>query len=277
LHPVRGDYAFFLPLHRGKRFCLLHSADPASGKRGAILYVHPFAEEMNKSRRMAALQAHAFAAAGWTVLQMDLFGCGDSDGEFGDADWPGWVNDVLEAAAWLRKESGSVPLLWGMRTGCLLAAQAARSLEPAPELLLWQPVITGRSFLQQFLRLKLAGQFVAGTRERTGTEDLRARLGAGETVEIAGHALSPGVASGLHAAELSSPVVPTRVAWLEIVATAGAELTPAATARVQAWQSAGNRVDARTVEAPAFWQTLEIAESAALIEATLAAVEGWQR
>jgi exosortase A-associated hydrolase 2 len=233
---------------------------------------------MNKSRRMAALQARALAAAGWTVLQLDLFGCGDSEGEFGDADWPGWVSDVLEASAWLHTKSGCVPSLWGMRTGCLLAAQAAREQEPAPDLLLWQPVISGRQYLQQFLRLKLASQLLAGkTWDRTGTEELRQRLRAGETVEIAGYAISPGLASGLHAAELSPPSAPTRVAWLEVAATAGAELTPAASSRVQTWQSAGNRVDARTVEAPAFWQTLEIAESPALIEATLAAVEGWQR
>jgi len=33
---------------------------------------------MNKSRRMAALQARVFAAMGFGVLQIDLFGCGDS-------------------------------------------------------------------------------------------------------------------------------------------------------------------------------------------------------
>ena len=45
---------FFLPAAGGQRFCIFH---PPRGSvaRGAVLYVHPFAEEMNKSRRMAAL------------------------------------------------------------------------------------------------------------------------------------------------------------------------------------------------------------------------------
>ncbi len=70
--------------------------------RGAVVYVHPFAEEMNKSRRMAALQSRALAAAGFAVLQIDLLGCGDSSGDFGDASWDEWIDDVLLAVRWLR-------------------------------------------------------------------------------------------------------------------------------------------------------------------------------
>jgi exosortase A-associated hydrolase 2 len=268
--------AFFLPLDRGRRLCLLHAGQHTAKPRGAILFIHPFAEEMNKSRRMAALQARALADAGWVVLQIDLFGCGDSEGEFGEADWSQWVSDVLESAAWLRKETGVMPSLWGIRTGCLLAVQAARQIEPAPKLLLWQPIIDGSHFLQQFLRLKLAGQLLAsGTPSRTGTEELRARLRTGETVEISGYSISPALASGLEAARLSPLAVPTQVAWLEIAATADAELTPAARRCVQEWQSAGSEVDARTIEGPAFWQTLEIAECPKLLDATSAVLKNW--
>ena len=77
--------AFFLDMEPGQRFCLFHP--PAGTCRGAALYVPPFGEEMNKSRRMAALQARALAAAGFGVLQLDLYGCGDSSGEFAEARW----------------------------------------------------------------------------------------------------------------------------------------------------------------------------------------------
>jgi alpha/beta superfamily hydrolase len=40
---------------------------------------------MNKARRMAALQARALAALGYGVLLLDLHGCGDSSGDFGDS------------------------------------------------------------------------------------------------------------------------------------------------------------------------------------------------
>ncbi len=54
---------------------------------------------MNKSRRMAALQARAFAAMGFGVLQIDLFGCGDSSGDFSDARWDIWKQDLAIARA----------------------------------------------------------------------------------------------------------------------------------------------------------------------------------
>ncbi len=49
------------------------AAKEASGKP-LVVHVHAFAEEMNKSRRMAAMQSRALAAAGFAVLQIDLLG-----------------------------------------------------------------------------------------------------------------------------------------------------------------------------------------------------------
>jgi exosortase A-associated hydrolase 2 len=270
--------AFFLPLRRGQRFCVRYAPAAAATSRGTILYVHPFAEEMNKSRRMAALQSRAFAEAGWTVLQMDLFGCGDSEGDFGQAEWQQWLADVLEASAWLREQTGHVPSLWGLRAGCLLACQAAMNTEPAPDLLLWQPAVSGKQSLQQFLRLKVASQLLGETSsDRTGTQQLRERLVQGEAIEIAGYTLSPGLALGLEAAELTPTIGPSRVAWLEVASSTPPELSPAARTRIHAWQAAGHRVDARAVGGAAFWQTQEITECQELVEATLAAVGGWDR
>jgi exosortase A-associated hydrolase 2 len=265
---------FCLRFRASARFCVLHSPD-RTGK-GALVYIHPFAEEMNKSRRMAALQARALAAAGWSVLQVDLLGCGDSDGEFGDATWSSWVDDVSDAAAWLRQRCGYAPALWGLRLGCLLASEAARRMESHPDLLFWQPVHSGRQFLQQFLRLKLANQlFVGDDRERLRTEDLRAQLARGEAVEVGGYALAPDLAVGMEASELLPPTNPARVAWLEVLAAP--EIPPAAKSRVQAWQAAGMQVDIRAIAGPPFWQTQELAECPELIVATVAAVESWRK
>lgn len=97
-HPAES---FFLKTGSGERFCLYHSPHPDRECRGALIYVHPFGDEMNKSRRMAAIQARAFSAMGLGVLQIDLFGCGDSSGEFGDARWNIWSQDLVLAKNWL--------------------------------------------------------------------------------------------------------------------------------------------------------------------------------
>jgi exosortase A-associated hydrolase 2 len=268
--------AFFLPVGRGKRFCVMHTPDAAM--RGALLYVHPFAEELNRTRRMAALQARAFARAGWTVLQMDLFGCGDSPGDFGEADWQRWIDDIAEASAWLQRETGRAPALWALRAGCLLATQAARSMPSAPRMVLWQPALSGKRHLQQFLRLNIGTHIVRQPgRIHAGTQLLRDLLTRGETIEVVGYALAPAMAWGLEAAELQPPVEPAQIAWLEVQGAQDPQLAAASTTSVQRWEEAGHSVHARTVRGPAFWQTPEITECPALIEATLAAVNSWPR
>src|SRR5690606_9944848 len=96
---------------------------------GGVLHVHPFAEELNKSRRMAALAARAFAQRGWVVLQMDLLGCGDSAGDFRDASWAGWLDDLSLAWALLATLCAAPTVVWTVRAGSLLAADWLASHE----------------------------------------------------------------------------------------------------------------------------------------------------
>lgn len=267
--------ASYLPLQHGRRFGVRHV--PAGRGAGALVFVHPFAEEMNRSRRMAAVQARALAQAGWHVLQLDLFGCGDSEGDFGDADWAHWIRDVRAAAAWLEAQTGHAPALWGLRVGCLLACAAAQQMDTSPPLLLWQPVISGRQALQQFLRLRVAGQLFADKNApRTDTKQLREQLLRGDSLDIAGYRLSSGLARGLDAATLSPPPRSTRVAWFEIGPTPPQEPTPAARGVIDRWRAAGHALEWMPAAAPAFWQTLEIAESVDLATATCDAIASWR-
>ena len=263
--------AFFLPAATGQRFCLFHPAAAAAAK-GVVLYLHPFAEEMNKSRRMAALQAKALAAANYAVLQMDLHGCGDSSGDFGDAIWASWQDDVALACAWLREQSSAPLWLWGLRAGCLLAAEAAPALPEPPNFLFWQPATTGKQHLQQFLRLKMAGELLSGNAKGT-MEALRKELGAGKAVEIAGYTLSAGLANGMEKAELLPRSAPARLVWIELSSRPEATLSPASRKYLGEWQKAGHATADAVVTGPAFWQTTEIEEAPALLAATLTALE----
>lgn len=263
--------AFFLPVANGQRLCLYH-APTGSLPKGAILYLHPFAEEMNKARRMAALQARMLAEHGYAVLQIDLHGCGDSSGDFGDATWQSWLQDVRDARAWLRKRCQAPLWLWGLRAGCLLATQAAAHIDEPANFLFWQPIASGKQFLQQFLRLKVAGELLAG--ESKGVmEGLKQMLASGQAVEIAGYPLSSGLAQGLEGAELLPPAHWGRLIWLELSTRADATLAPASVKRLEVWQTASHSTICRVVPGPAFWQTTEIEAAPALLAATIAALE----
>lgn len=253
----------------GRRLYLHHQTEaPPSG---AIVFVHAFAESMNKSRRMASLQARALADAGFAVLQIDLLGCGDSSGDFADATWADWLDDVREAASWLRACHPATPLwLWGHREGALLAAEALPQLETPADLLLWQPVLRGAVSLQQFLRLKAAALWAEGGGKGV-VENARAQLSQGGAVEVAGYLLSPRLAAGLAAAVLGPPtqtVQSGRLLWLEVDASDSPEMPPAAAAAIDSWRTAGWAVQTEVVQGPRFWQTNEIEDAPALLAAT---------
>ncbi len=265
--------SFFLSGESGQRFCLYHP--PKDVARGAIIYLHPFAEEMNKARRMAALQSRAMAEAGFAVLQIDLLGCGDSAGDFSDATWSAWQEDVLLAYRWLRTQTRAPLTLWGLRAGCLVAASAAVNLPERANIIFWQPVISGKQHWQQFMRLKMAGELASGQAKGI-TEQLRRQLAAGQSVEIAGYTVSPSLAEGLEAAELEPPAGGDgQVIWLETSLRDEATLAPVSQKRIEYWQAVGFAVHARVVRGPAFWQTSEIEDAPELIAATRAALASW--
>ena len=256
----------------GQRLCLYH---PPHGQpaRAAVVYVHPLGEEMNKARRMAALQSRALAGAGYAVLQFDLLGCGDSSGDFADANWNAWVDDVVRAARWLQqRHADPAPLwLWGLRAGALLAAEAAAQIDSACNFLFWQPASSGKPLLQQFLRLKVAAEMLDG-KAKGVMAGLHQDLTAGRAVEIAGYALAPTLAVGLERSVLKPPARVARVEWIELSTRVGATLLPASEATLARWSGADRQVRSRIVSGPAFWQTTEMEQAPALITATLDAL-----
>jgi len=254
----------YLPVGSRKIFCLHHVASGVA--RGAVVYVPPFAEEMNKSRRMAAMQARALAAGGWHVLQFDFDGTGDSEGEFSDASWAGWLDDIAASRAWLAQQTGFDPWLWGLRLGGLLATVSVKQ-HSAPGLVLWQPVLSGRQHLQQFLRLKAGAEWLAAGREAEALAKPMELLQAGNPVEVAGYGVSPALALPMAEANLELPAELPRLAWFEVSPREGAGLAPASE-RLVGPRRDRSGVQLQAVQGPSFWQTLEIETAPALISAT---------
>lgn len=248
----------------GSRFRLV--SEPSDQKlRGTVIFVHGFAEEMNKSRRMAARMSRLLAADGWRVVQRDLCGCGDSSGEFVDASWAAWVDDIDEELA--RAEAGRPVWLWCLRAGALLAP-AVLSRHRGVDLLLWQPVLSGAQHLQQFLRLHSGARIVAAGAVDPGRSPAQT-LRAGAAVEVGGYQLSPQLAFGLEQSAFDVPADFTgRIVWFELTASEGTALSPQSARAQERLLARGLQVDAHVLVGAPFWQTQEIEESEALLEQT---------
>lgn len=262
--------AFFLPAERGERFCLFHPPAPSVEPKGAFIYVHPFCEEMNCSRRMAALQSRALADLGYGVLQIDLYGCGDSSGDFADARWQIWKSDLALAWQWLETRLGLPVALWGLRLGALLALDyAADATLPVGRILLWHPVINGEAYLSQFWRLKLASRMLDGEESPSQANSIKAALVEGRHVEVAGYSVAAEMVSVIEKLRLGGLVFPgVRVDWFDLASRTDVAPAPAIARAVDGWKNAGADLHLHLLQGPPFWSSPESGVSQALLGAT---------
>jgi exosortase A-associated hydrolase 2 len=244
----------FLELNGRRLFAL--EILPTGPCTQSFLYLPPLAEEMNRCRSHVAAMARALAATGVHTLLLDPYGSGESEGEIEEGNWDFWLADAESAARWLSQDCGQRLTLWGTRTGALLAAELAdRIPELIERLLFWQPVLDGKLFMTQYLRLRIGSQLVSNT-ERETTEQIRQRLAAGEIIEIAGYPLSGSLASQIacRRAAACESLTKLPVVWIEMTGQSGLDLSPASRQFIEARRQTGARIEAEAVACPMIWQ-----------------------
>ncbi len=188
----------FIDSGAGRIFALLRA--PASANR-CLLFVPPFGEEMNKSRRQFSDTANDLVANECAVLLVDLFGTGDSEGEFSQARWQTWKGDLAAAVSWVQAKGLSVDAVVAMRLGCALVAETLNDIDcRISKTVFWQPVTNGKQYTTQLLRARGASSMMDGNKETV--EELRQRLVGAETLEISGYALSPDLWRDIEAVDL---------------------------------------------------------------------------
>lgn len=229
--------------------------EPASDHAGeayAVLFVPPFAEEMNRTRRLMALAGRKLAEAGVCSLLPDLPGTGDSPLPFSEARWDKW-HAALAACADYISGKGLAVRLAGFRLGGLLAADAMTSGLDAEALYLIDPVEDGRLHMRHWLRIRSAASLEIGP--RITLSYLQTQLDSGTSVEVAGYEMHPELVtavSGIRLAPLLDKL-PAPVHRIDVVAP-GTETDT---------QTEGRRVIA--AEAP--WASYEPAEPLYLADA----------
>lgn len=265
-HTVRPG---FIDTPQGQLYGVLHM--PADTCVRSRLYIPPFAEEMNRCRSSVSVMARRLAQQGEAVLLLDLQGTGESHGHLQDVRLNDWLDDIMAAARWLEAESGHAPALWGMRLGATLAAHAANQHpEHFSRLLLWQPVAAGKTFITQYLRLRVAA-LMARNQPAEDTKGMREALAAGTQLEVAGYLLSGPLVEDLDDLALTActQLKTQRIDWIEHQNNPEKPLNMQSRKVMDNWRTQGCDIHAAGFTGAQLWQSHEIVQVPELIENTL--------
>jgi len=212
--------------------CLHAAADPVD----SALVVQPVLHESMGSHRTLVQLAARLAAAGISALRFDCRGTGDSAGDSGDSGPADWQLDVTTAAAELVRQAGQGhPSIAGLRFGASLALlrQCEAGASPAPALVLWDPVVSGKTWVEELLALQ---------RERFGEVE----------GEVLGFPFGPALREQLEAIDLRTAGRPA-VRRVLVVQTSGS-VAGEIDALVERLQTVGTAVDRRAFDTPPFWR-----------------------
>jgi pimeloyl-ACP methyl ester carboxylesterase len=158
-------------------FGVYHPPKAKQARKTGIVLCYPMGQEYMRSHRAFRQLAMGLQRAGFHVLRFDYSGTGDSGGEGGEGTLARWTEDVATAIDELKEtaEVGRVSLV-GLRLGAALAALAAAPRSDVEAVVMWDPVVNGRSYLEE--------QLPAAALARAGA-------GADETIGVMGFPVTP--------------------------------------------------------------------------------------
>lgn len=261
---------FYLDGPHGKLFAIYHPPQNGIQVKGCFLYIQPLAEEMNRCRQMVAIQAREFSKLGYGCLLLDLYGTGDSEGEYQDGNWDIYLADLNAGLRWITAEGYDHVRLWALRHGAFLALDLVRAVPALRKLLLWQPVLNGKTAVTQILRIALAGSL--SERDKISMTELRNRIQKDTAVELSGYETSAFLLSVLETKHISNyyGLADLEIQWFDILASKEQNRSKESIQVEQNWREAGAQIHYEPVIGPAFWQVWERVVANHLIERTSA-------
>jgi len=258
---------FFLPGVRGNLFAVYYPPAESAGAGEDVLYVHPFANEMFASRNVITALCRELARCGIGALTIDLYGCGDSSGDFSEARWEIWRQDLKVALCWLRERGRERLSLWGLRLGALLAMDfAAQTRDSYERIVLWQPALSGENVLSQFLHMNADETYSGNVAAQLTDPAQRKLLPSGQRVEVAGYELASELIRAIDRVRLAplGSQVRSPIHWLEMGSKADTAMQPESLRVIRQWQDSGVAVSTYKVSGVPFWLSAHSIDPAGL-------------
>ena len=183
--PLTGarEDATFIEAADQELFCVVHR--PASTPRVGVVFCPSLFAEEQKMYGTQVLTARALADAGFAAVRFHYRGTGHSGGVIDALTVETMLEDVSRARAYLEEMTGVMPLgFCGGRFGGLMAALAAQAHQAAA-LMLWEPVLDGRSYFRDIFRASQLSALAGGASAVTVGQAVE-RLRAERTVDVLG-------------------------------------------------------------------------------------------
>lgn len=246
---------FFLEHAQRQLFSLFFSNPKLREIDRGVLILPAFAEEMNNTRRFTYRLASELAARGHGVLCTDFSGTGDSSGDFENTRLENWSTDALAALRYLEDKYPVVNILSIRASSLLVPGLCKASREGFDKLCLLQPVDNGEQWLNEFLRLRVAKSLFDGARETLGS--LKAELGSGSKLEVAGYQLSPALFEDLAGAKTSMSEISLSSTGLLIYLQRRLRANQEEKLRdtFSAWECSSSIFQGEFIEGDAFWSS----------------------
>jgi alpha-beta hydrolase superfamily lysophospholipase len=136
-------------------FGAYHPPEPGTPSRpAAVLLCYPLGHEYLRAHRAFRNLAVGLAGLGFHVLRFDYFGSGDSGGSGEETTVDQCLADIEAAIEELKDMSGRTRVsLMGLRMGATLAVRAAASRDDVDRIVLWDPVLEGRAYVESLVHL----------------------------------------------------------------------------------------------------------------------------
>jgi len=152
-------------------FGMLHRPQGAARRTGIVLCPSWGTEGLRSYRGLRQL-AQTLSQSGFPVLRFDYTGTGDSGGDGRHARLAQWLDDLREAAALLRTETGVSGLcLTGLRFGALLAQEAiASGAVNAQSVALWDSPPSGEVFVANLQQMDQALNEKRASQRKLGSQ-----------------------------------------------------------------------------------------------------------
>jgi len=153
--------------------------------------------------------------------------------------------------------------------------QVADQIDGLQRLVFWNPVVSGKTTLTQFLRIRIAAS-LEREEEATTVAQFVEQIDQGKSVQVAGYDISPGLFNGIMSASLEHhlDLIDIPVLWINTLASEERKVPRVEINLEKKWRANGGDITLSTVIGPSFWAAHERSLATDLVSATIDYISG---